>query len=101
MISHPDDEKLDALLKQWADQCASSERLKCLQRRIVSSLQETKFVATAVVTSQESRRDTQHRVARNPWASRFAVGTGFMLLLTLSFGLATWGRPVVSATVGI
>jgi len=96
MISNSDDEKLDALLKQWADQCASSERLESLQKRIVSSLQETKFVATAAVTSQESRHDTQHRVARNPWASRFAVGTVVMLLLTVGFVLPQWGRSVVA-----
>ncbi len=98
MISNPDDEKLDALLKQWADQCASSERLVNLQKRRVSSLQETKFVATAVVTSQESRRDTPHRVARNPWASRFAVGTVVMMLLTMGFVLPQWGQPVVATT---
>lgn len=96
MISNSDDEKLDALLNQWADQCASAERLESLQKRIVSSLQETKFVATAAVTSQESRCDTHHRVARNPWASRFAVGTVVMLLLTVGFVLPQWGRSVVA-----
>jgi hypothetical protein len=98
MNSNPDDKKLDALLKQWADQCASSERLESLQKRIVSSLQETTYVATAVVTSPESRRDTHHRVVRNPWASRFAVGAVVMMLLTVGFVLPQWGWPVVATT---
>ena len=96
MNSYIDDEKLDALLDQWADQCTSSERLVNLQKRIVSSLQETKFVATADVASPESRRNTQHRVARNQWASRFAVGTVIAMLLTMGFMLPKWGRPVLS-----
>jgi hypothetical protein len=98
MNSNTDDEKLDALLDQWADQCVSSERLVNLQKRIVSSLQETKFIATGNVGSQESRRDTQRRVARNPWASRFAVGTVVMMLLTVGFVLPQLGQPVVSPT---
>ena len=96
MNSNTDDEKLDALLKQWADQCASSERLESLQKRIVSSLQETKFVGTADVAPQEIRRVTQHRLARNPWVYRFAVGIVVMSLVTVGFVLLQWGRPVVA-----
>lgn len=98
MNSNTDDEKLDALLNQWSDRCVSSERLVNLQKRIVSSLQETKSVATADMASQESRRDTQHRVARNQWASRFAVGTVVMMLLTVGFVLPQWGSSVVATT---
>ena len=101
MNSNIDDEKLDALLDQWADQGDSSERLVNLQKRIVSSLQETKFVATADLASKDSRRNTQHRVARNQWASRFAVGTVVTMLLTLGFVLPQWGRPVVSPTADL
>ena len=101
MNSNIDDEKLDALLDQWADQGDSSERLVNLQKRIVSSLQETKFVATADLASKDSRRNTQHRVARNQWASRFAVGTVVTMLLTVGFVLPQWGRPVVSPTADL
>ena len=98
MNSNIEDEKLDDLLNEWADQCDSSERLKSLHDRIVTSLQETKFVATTDVAPRKSNRNTKHRMARRHWASRFAVGTVLTMLLSVGFVLPQWDRPVVSST---
>ncbi len=98
MNSNADEQKLDLLLIQWADQCSSKQRLADLHDRIVSALVESDsdFAVTEVPASgSNSRRlpateqwtSQQYHRTRSHWVSGFAVGTVLTILVTLGMRL--------------
>jgi len=94
MTTNHDDERLDVLLGQWADQSASPAGLDDLHDRIVSELLESPSDETRLNghATQLSGSPTDRAVLGYPhrhgwrpnrWAAGFAVGSAMMLLVSL------------------
>jgi|GEM_PF-1398452 hypothetical protein len=94
MTTNHDDEQLDALLGQWADQSAAPDGLDDLHTRIVSELlespsDETRLNGHATQLSGSPAGQAElgypHRRGWRPdrWAVGFAVGSAMMLLVSV------------------
>lgn len=105
MNSNHDDDRLDQLLNEWADQSVSPERLEDLRDRIASSMMESEPTGTDVNPEQNGRSTpapAEHvsspaRDHRSRWAAGFVVGTALTLLVSVALFVLIDRNPPVDS----
>lgn len=88
MNANHDDERLDELLGQWAEQSAAPDRLDELHDSIVTAAVEapTGLNGHGIESSSKFEMDYPDHRTRRPsrWAAGFAVGSALMLLVSVT-----------------